>query len=85
MSCDNCEITCPLIYICTRWNSRRDEVIDAVKRTIIDKELIPSVCTDSEQAEWSEGEAKKLAEAIVKTLAELEDSQQQPTERGDSE
>jgi len=60
--------------MCDRWNSRRDEVIEAVKRTIIDKELTPTVAIDSNEAEWTDGEAQTLAEAIVKRLAELSKS-----------
>jgi len=45
--------------------------VEAIKRTIIDKELTPTVADDSGQAEWTDREAEELAEAIVKTLGEL--------------
>ena len=38
--------------------------VESIKRIVIDKELMPSVCEDSGQAEWSDGESEKLAKAI---------------------
>jgi len=35
-------------------------------RVIVDKELMPTVAYDSGQAEWTVGEAKKLAQALVR-------------------
>ncbi len=71
MSCDRCELTCEFIFECDRYNNRRDEMIDAIKKTIIDEELTPTVCKDSGTAEWSNGEAQALAAAIVKSIASL--------------
>lgn len=42
--------------------------VERVARVIINKEYIPAVCEDSGQAEWSIGEATKLAKAIIKEL-----------------
>jgi len=38
--------------------------IEDIRRVIIDKELMPAVCEDSEQAEWTVGESRALATAI---------------------
>ena len=84
MSCESCDINCSLMFVCDRYNCRRDEVVEAVKRTIVDKELTPTVCEDSGQAEWTDGEAQKLAEAIVKAICELEDSHSNSTEHTES-
>jgi len=40
------------------------KTVEQVTRIIINKEMMPAVCEDSGQAEWSTGEAQKLAEAI---------------------
>ena len=37
---------------------------EEIRRIIIDKELVPDVCVDSGQVEWSVGESRKLAHAI---------------------
>ena len=39
--------------------------VEKIRKIIIDKELMPKVCEDSGQAEWTVGESQKLAEAIV--------------------
>ena len=43
--------------------------VEDIRRIIIDKELVPRVCEDSGQAEWTVGESKKLAEAIYHRVA----------------
>ena len=43
--------------------------VEDIRRIIIDKELVPKVCEDSGQAEWTVGESKKLAEAIHHRIA----------------
>jgi len=43
--------------------------VEDIRRIIIDKELVPRVCEDSGQAEWTVGESKKLAEAIHHRVA----------------
>jgi len=73
ISCTAIEIPdwCPLPdYI----NSKPSEILDAIKRTIIDKELIPTVALDSGRAEWTDGEAQKLAEAIAHSLTTERDT-----------
>jgi len=42
--------------------------VKKIRDAIIDSEIVPSVCEDSEQPEWTVGEAQELAEAIVKRL-----------------
>lgn len=49
-------------------NRESDGLVEAIKRVIIDKELTPDVCEDSGEAEWCEGEARKLAEAIAEIV-----------------
>ena len=43
--------------------------VEDIRRIIIDEELMPRVCEDSGQAEWTVGESKKLAEAIHHRIA----------------
>jgi len=43
-----------------RWEIR----VEDIRRIIIDEELMPAVCEDSGQAEWTVEESKKLAIAI---------------------
>ena len=38
--------------------------VEGIRRIIIDKELMPAVCEDSGQAEWTVGESEHLATAI---------------------
>ena len=65
-------------YIHNMLNGERNDTIDEcesavmkkldkerIRRIIIDKELVPTVCEDSGQAEWTVGESNKLAQAIV--------------------
>ena len=54
----------------TEW-AVMNKLVEAIKNVITREELTPSVCCDSGQAEWNEGEAIKLAEAIVQELAFL--------------
>lgn len=49
-------------------NKHNDRVAE-IERIIITKELMPRVCMDSGQAEWTVGEARKLAEAIYASEA----------------
>lgn len=46
----------------------KDELIKNVSDIIQDKEFIPRTCEDSGLAEWTVGEADKLAKAIVEAL-----------------
>lgn len=51
---------------------------DWLVELIIDKELTPSVCEDSGQAEWCLGEAQKLASAIRAEIGKRIDALQNP-------
>lgn len=58
----------------------KERLVEKLIRHIIDKEMIPSVCHDSGQAEWTTGEAKKLAEVLAQAaidfLAKIEKSEE---------
>ncbi len=45
--------------------------VEKVRRIIINKELVPTVCEDSRQAEWTVGESRKLAQAICNEAKEI--------------
>ena len=51
-------------------------IIDAIRSVIIDKELMPTVCEDSLQAEWTVGESRNLAEAIAAMLNKRNDPEE---------
>ena len=50
----------------------KERGVGVIERVIIDKELVPEVCEDSGQCEWSVGEARKLATAIVEAMTKGE-------------
>jgi len=54
------------------WINRQEEMKADVRKmirdAIIDSEIVPSICEDSEQPEWTVGEAQKLADWIVQKL-----------------
>lgn len=59
------------LYVCHTCNGtgRVFKVgVEEIKGVIVQKELIPRVCKDSGQAEWSEGEARKLATAVQELI-----------------
>ena len=41
---------------------------EEIRRIIIDEELMPKVCADSGQAEWTVGESRKLAQVIHNSM-----------------
>ena len=45
-------------------NPKPEMTEEGVRQVIIKKELMPRVCKDSGQAEWTVGESRKLAKAI---------------------
>ena len=49
-------------------NAEMARAKEVVMRTILKRELVPSVCDDSGEAEWSNIEADKLATAIVQDI-----------------
>ena len=62
--CPNCNFKKDLAHTIA---SRLRVDKESVKRIIIDKEYIPTVYEDSGQAEWSNGEAEKLAKALAQS------------------
>ena len=48
----------------------KEITVEEIRKIIIDKEYTPTISKDSEQAEWTVGESRKLAEAIYKRITE---------------
>ena len=44
--------------------------VEGIRRIIIDEELVPTVCEDSGQVEWTVGESRNLAQSLSKWLKE---------------
>jgi len=53
-------------WICMDKKSRIAELptVEEIRQIIMDKELMPAICEDSGQAEWTVGESRKLAQAL---------------------